>query len=107
MARQYDKEYKVQAVLLARKIGNSNAAKELGSPEGTLYSWIKASKVWWAKFLGHGNTNASDANIIADELIRCRNELKKLQKEVKRLSEENEILADAAAFFAKSRLKSK
>lgn len=50
MARQYDKEYKVQAVLLARKIGNSNAAKELGSPEGTLYSWIKASKVGGLSF---------------------------------------------------------
>ena len=28
MSQKYDKEYKVQAVLLARKIGNSNAAKE-------------------------------------------------------------------------------
>lgn len=106
MARKYDKEYKVQAVLLARKIGNVNASRELGIPEGTLYGWIKASKIGELS-LGQGNTNASDANTIADELIRCRNELKKLQKEVKRLNEENEILADAAAFFAKSRLKSK
>ena len=45
MTQKYDKEYKVQAVLLARKIGNSNAAKELKVPEGTLYGWIKAAKV--------------------------------------------------------------
>ena len=45
MSQKYDKEYKVQAVLLARKIGNSNAAKELKVPEGTLYGWIKAAKV--------------------------------------------------------------
>ena len=44
MSQKYDKEYKVQAVLLARKIGNS-AAKELKVPEGTLYGWIKAAKV--------------------------------------------------------------
>ena len=45
MSQKYDKEYKVQAVLLARKIGNSNAAKELKVPEGTLYGWIKVAKV--------------------------------------------------------------
>ena len=45
MSQKYDKEYKVQAVLLARKIGHSNAAKELKVPEGTLYGWIKAAKV--------------------------------------------------------------
>ena len=45
MSQKYDKEYKVQAVLLARKIGNSNAAKELKVPEDTLYGWIKAAKV--------------------------------------------------------------
>lgn len=106
MARQYDKEYKVQAVLLAKKIGAKRAAAELSIPEGTLYDWVKASKNGRIS-LGAGNTDASDANTIADELIQCRNELKRLQKEVKKLKEENEILADAAAFFAKSRLNRK
>ena len=34
MARSYDKEYKVQAVKLAREIGGDKAAKELGIPKG-------------------------------------------------------------------------
>ena len=31
--RQYDHEYKVQAVKLAKEIGQAKAAKELGVPE--------------------------------------------------------------------------
>jgi len=34
MARSYDKEYKVQAVKLAREIGGDKAAKELASRKG-------------------------------------------------------------------------
>ena len=56
--------------------------------------------------MGAGNTDVADANTIADELIKCKEELKRLQKENKKLKEEREILADATAFFAKSRLKS-
>lgn len=44
MARKYDNDYKVQAVLLAKKIGAKKAAVELGIHEGTLYDWVKASK---------------------------------------------------------------
>ena len=106
MSQKYDKKYKVLAVLLARKIWNSNAAKEFKVPEGTLYGWIKAAKVGELS-LGEGNTaDVADANTIADELIKCKEELKRLQKENKKLKEEREILADATAFFAKSRLKS-
>ena len=39
MARKYDQEYKVQAVKLAKEIGGTKAAKELGIPEGTVRSW--------------------------------------------------------------------
>lgn len=39
MARKYDHEYKVQAVKLAKEIGG---AKELGLPEGTIHTWLKA-----------------------------------------------------------------
>ncbi|EOS61383.1 hypothetical protein C814_01303, partial [Anaerotruncus sp. G3(2012)] len=42
MARSYDKEYKVQAVKLAREIGGDKAAKELGIPKGTIHAWLKA-----------------------------------------------------------------
>lgn len=42
--RKYEKEYKVEAVKLSRKIGKAKAAKELGIPEGTLYGWVKAAE---------------------------------------------------------------
>ena len=42
MVRSYDKEYKVQAVKLAREIGGDKAAKELGVPKGTIHAWLKA-----------------------------------------------------------------
>ena len=43
--KQYENEYKVQAVKLARKIGAVNAANELQIPVNTLYGWIKKQKV--------------------------------------------------------------
>ena len=42
MARKYDHEYKVQAAKLAKEIGGAKAAKELGIPEGTIHTWLKA-----------------------------------------------------------------
>lgn len=42
VARKYDHEYKVQAVKLAKEIGGTKAAKELGIPEGTIHTWLKA-----------------------------------------------------------------
>ena len=42
MARKYDHEYKVQAVKLAQEIGGTKAAKELGIPERTIHTWLKA-----------------------------------------------------------------
>lgn len=37
--RQYDHEYKVQAVKLAKEIGQAKAAKELGVPKNTMYGY--------------------------------------------------------------------
>ena len=42
--QKYDHEYKVQAVKLAREIGGTKAAKELGIPEGTIHTWLCAFK---------------------------------------------------------------
>ena len=40
--RKYEKEYKVQAVKLAKETGAGKAAKELWIPVDTLYGWQKA-----------------------------------------------------------------
>ena len=43
--RQYDHEYKVQAVKLAKEIGQAKTAKELGVPGNTLYGWVHANRL--------------------------------------------------------------
>ncbi len=43
--RQYDHEYKVQAVKLAKEIGQAKAAKELGVSRNTLYGWVHANRL--------------------------------------------------------------
>ena len=39
--RKYDREYKVQAVNLAKEIGGAKVAKELEIPERTIHTWLK------------------------------------------------------------------
>ena len=43
--KQYENEYKVQAVKLAKKIGAVKAANELQIPVNTLYGWIRKVKI--------------------------------------------------------------
>lgn len=46
--RQYDHEYKVQAVKLAKEIGQAKAAKELGVPRNTQYPvWLGTCEPSW------------------------------------------------------------
>ena len=42
--KQYDEEFKKQAILLAKEIGNAAAATELGIPKGTLGTWVHKAK---------------------------------------------------------------
>ena len=42
--RQYNEEFKKQAILLAKEIGNAAAATELGIPKGTLGTWVHKAK---------------------------------------------------------------
>lgn len=44
--RQYDHEYKVEAVNLAKEIGQAKAAKELGILKNTMYGWQNASQIY-------------------------------------------------------------
>ena len=53
--RKYDQEYKIQAVKLAKEIGGAKAAKELGIPEGTIHTWLKAVRAGTLD-IGHGCT---------------------------------------------------
>lgn len=42
--RQYNEEFKQQAILLAKEIGNATAAKKSGVPKGTSGTWIRKVK---------------------------------------------------------------
>ena len=42
--REYDEEYKEQAVRLAKNLGSAKAAEELQIPVNTLYGWIQKVK---------------------------------------------------------------
>ena len=105
MARSYDKEYKVQAVKLAREIGGDKAAKELGIPKGTIHAGLKAVREGRLE-VGEGSHTPGSAMSLAEEITMLRRQVKELEKANRRLKEENEFLEEASAFFAASRRKS-
>ncbi len=106
MARKrYDKDYKVQAVKLAKEIGINKAAKEIGVAPSTVNGWVKAAKEGTLD-LGIGTHTPDSALSITEELIALKKQVKEQNKEIKRLKEENEFLEEASAFFAASRRKS-
>ncbi len=105
MARKYDNEYKVQAVKLAKEIGGSKAAKELGIPEGTIHTWLAAVRTGKLD-IGEASHTPESAMSLAEEITMLRKRVKEQDKENRRLREENEFLKEASAFFAASHLKS-
>ena len=42
--KQYDEEFKKQAIMLAKEIGSAAALIELGIPKGTLGTWVHKAK---------------------------------------------------------------
>lgn len=103
--RSYEKEYKEQAVKLAKEIGTDKAARELGVPKSTLSGWLTAVREGRLD-AGPGGHTPSSAMSLAEELGALRKQMKILEKENRRLKEENEFLAEASAFFAASRRRS-
>ena len=101
--RSYDKDYKEQAVKLAKEIGNKRACEELNIPYGTLYGWTKAANVG---DLDMDERTPENAMSLAEEIRMLKKKIKLLEKENKRINELNEFLEEASAFFAASRRKS-
>ena len=104
--RQYDHEFKVQAVKLAQEIGQAQAAKELGISKNTMYTWTRAQQRLGYLDLGCGTQTPQSALSLHEELVQLRAQLKAQDKEIRRLKKENDFLEEASAFFAASRLKS-
>ena len=71
MARKYEKEYKVRAVKLAKEIGGSKEAKELGVPEGTIHTWLKVARSG-SLDIGEGPHTPCSAMSLAEEITALR-----------------------------------
>ena len=82
--RKYEKEYKVQAVKLAKEIGAGKAAKELGIPVDTLYGWQKAVREGRLD-AGPGSRGPGEAMSLAEELGALHKQIKALERENRRL----------------------
>lgn len=95
--RRYDHEFKVQAVKLAKEIGQAKAAKELGIPKNTMYGWARAGRLGNLD-LGTGSQTPQSAMTHNEELIKLRRQVKELNKENRRLKKENDFLEEASAF---------
>jgi len=105
--RQYDQEFKIQAVKLAQDLGSAiKAASELGIPVATLYGWTSAVQKGRLD-VGPGAHDPQTAMTLNKELIQLRAQVKAQEKEIAYLKKANAFLEEASAFFAASRLKSK
>jgi len=102
--RSYTAEYRVNAVKLAEEIGASAAARELKIPSDTLYTWISRAK--------NGSLpkstmppEAKNTRNLADRVKELEQQIKMLKSENAQIMRENQILEEAAAFFAARRKK--
>lgn len=89
--RQYTREFKVDAVRLARQPDRSlsEVARSLGIPKTMLFRWGKELDAQRTDaFRGHGQRTAA------------AEELRKLQQELTKVTEERDILKKALAYFA-------
>lgn len=85
--RKHSPEFRQEALALAKKIGVSKAAKELGLHDSQLYDWRSKARL-------QQNQNDADQNLVIENA-----RLKRLLAEK---TEEVDILKKAATYFAKS-----
>ena len=102
---QYDEEFKKQAILLAKEVGNAAAAKELGIPKGTLGTWVNKAKVGEID-TGSGTRTPEESMNLAQQLQAANKRIKELEKKNRELEKLNEFLEEASAFFVLIRRKS-
>ena len=104
-SRNYDEEYKVQAVKLAKEKSCRQAAEELGISSKTLYGWMSKANNGGVTATAAKRNGEIDQSLV-EENIQLRKQLREQEKEIRRLNELNEFLEEASAFFAASRRKS-
>lgn len=65
--KQYDEEFKKQAIKLAKEIGTKAAADELRIPKGTLGTWVQKARVGEID-TGAGSRTPGESLTIAQQL---------------------------------------
>lgn len=103
--RSYTAEYRARAVELAQEIGASTAARQLKIPVDTLYTWISRAKSGSLPMATTPRDPKASLNL-AERCKELEREVKTLRREKAELQRENQILEEAAAFFAARRKKS-
>ncbi len=103
--KQYDEEFKKQAIKLAKEVGNTAAASELGVPKGTLGTWMRKARSGEID-TGSGSREPEESLNLAQQLQAANKLIKEQEKRIRELEELNEFLEEASAFFAASRQKS-
>ena len=94
--REYDRDFKKEAIKLSYELGLKATADKLGIPGTTLSTWRRQTKQYGEiAFVGSGNKRV-DPKIA---------EIKAMEKKIKDLEAANDILKKALGFFAESQKK--
>ncbi|MCL5780154.1 MAG: transposase [Firmicutes bacterium] len=94
--REYDKDFKEEAIKLSCEIGPTAAAEKLGIPVTTLYTWRNNAKRYGEiTFVGSGHKRVDPKTA----------EIRAMEKKIKELEAANDILKRALGFFAGSQKK--
>lgn len=102
--RRYTAEYRANAVALAKEMGSSAAARQLTIPADTLYTWVSRAKNGDLPMSPTPPEPKASLNL-AQRVKELEAENKALRSENAQIMRENQILEDAAAFFAARRKK--
>ena len=94
--RKYTKEFKIEALNLAKQLGSySAAAKQLGLRDSIFHTW-KAK---------YGISLEDKSGKTATQSVKESDEVRELKKKIQDLEKTNYILKRAAAFFLQDHLK--
>ena len=77
--KQYDEEFKKQAIKLAKEIGTKAAADELRIPKGTLGTWVQKARIGEID-TGAGSRTPGESLTIAQQLQAANKRIKELEK---------------------------
>ena len=73
-SKKYDEEYKKQAIKLAKEVGTSAAAKELGISKNTLHTWVRRANL--------GEIDTGDGTRTPEESLNLAQQLQAASKRI-------------------------